>query len=145
MRIEVRRVRQDEGSVARSVASDFKVAGVSLEHASEFLANPANYLIIAEADGRLAGFVVAYRLDRLDRSACQLLVYEVDVAPDLRRRGIGAALMAFVRQIVAEEGLMEAFAVTEQANEAAVALYRRTGAQQEGETSFVFVYAGAAA
>ena len=72
-------------------------------------------------------------------------MYEVDVAPELRRRGIGAALMAFVRQIVAEEGLMEAFAVTEQENEAAVALYRRTGAQQDGETSYVFVYAGAAA
>ena len=145
MRIKVRRVRPDEGSVARFVASDFKSAGVSLKHASEFLTNPANYLIVAEADGRLAGFVLAYRLDRLDRPAGQLLVYEVDVAPDLRRRGIGTALMAFVRQIVAEEVLMEAFAVTEQANEAAVALYRRTGAQQEGETSYVFVYAGAAA
>ena len=101
MNTQVRRVGPEEAALARAVASVFKSAAITTEHAAEFLSSPANYLIVAEADGNLAGFALAYRLERLDRPAAQLLVYEVGVAPDLRRRGIGAGLMAFVRQIVA--------------------------------------------
>jgi hypothetical protein len=74
------------------VASAPKWRGMSIEHATRFLVNSANHLIIAHVGGRLVGFVVAYQLDRLDCTACQPPVYEVDVASDLRRRGIGQSI-----------------------------------------------------
>jgi len=95
--------------------------------------------------GELAGFVLAYRLERLDREAAQLFVYEVGVTPQYRRDGIGARLMGHVRDLVAEEALMEAFVLTDQDNEAAVQLYRSTGGQVEGATSILFTYPGHAA
>lgn len=124
------------------MAERFKSAGVAAGHAAAFLANTANCLLVAEAAGELAGFVVAYRLDRLDRSAAQLFVYEIDVAPEFRRRGVGTRLMQQIGQLVEDEGLMEAFVVTDRGNVPAHRLYSRTGATLEGDASLVFVYPG---
>ena len=53
--------------------------------------------------------------------------------------------MEFVRQLVADDGLMEAFVFTEHANTAARQLYERTGGRVESGTSILFVYPGDAA
>jgi hypothetical protein len=50
--------------------------------------------------------------------------------------------MGFVRQLVADESLMEAFVLTNHDNDAAVGLYRGTGGHVEGSGSFLFVYPG---
>jgi hypothetical protein len=50
--------------------------------------------------------------------------------------------MEYVRDVVAEESLMEAFVLTDQDNGAAVRLYRSTGGQVEGGTSVLFIYPG---
>jgi ribosomal protein S18 acetylase RimI-like enzyme len=139
----IRRLRPGDEARAREVATVFKDSQAST--AASFLANPGNYLIVAETHGELVGFVLAYRLDRLDRDAAQLFIYEVGVAPARRRAGIGTRLMAFVRQLVADESLMEAFVLTDRDNTAAVDLYRGTGAEVEGPGSVLFVYHGHAA
>jgi ribosomal protein S18 acetylase RimI-like enzyme len=128
-----------------AVASQFKCAAITPAHASAFLANPANYLIVAEVGASHAGFTLAYRLDRLDRVTPQLFIYELDVAPEYRRQGIGTRLLAFVRDLVAAEHLMEAFVVADESNEPAVGLYRRSGARREAGAAAIFVYSGTGA
>ena len=145
MDIMVRRASTGDESVACNAARSFKGAAISASQARAFLANPANYLIIAEVDGDLAGFVLAYRLERLDRAARQLFVYEVAVARPYQRQGVGTALMQFIRDLVRAEKLMEAFVFTSRDNTPAIDLYAGTGAAVEGDASLCFVYPGAAA
>lgn len=142
MDIMVRRLGTGDEEVARAVARVFKEAIIEIAHAGVFLANPANYLAVVQIDGAIAGFLLAHRLDRLDQTAGQLFIYDIDVAPDQRRRGVGSALMRYVRDVVEREGLMEAFLLTNRANEPAMALFRRTGGTAEDDDGVVFVYPG---
>ena len=145
MNARVRRLASSEGVVAVAVATAFKSSAIPLTRAAAFLSNPANYLVVAEVGHELAGFIAAYRLDRLDRDAKQLFIYEVGVAEAFRRQGIGTQLMGYVRTLVHDEGLMEAFVVTDHANAAAVRLYESTGGHIESDASMLFVYPGRAA
>ena len=145
MDVTVRRLKPGDEARVGHVATSFKTAQCSTSRANRFLSNAANYLVVAERGDELLGFVLAYRLERLDREAAQLFVYEVGVTPRHRRSGIGARLMEYVRDLVSEESLMEAFVLTDQDNDAAVGLYRSTGGQVEGGASVLFIYPGHAA
>ena len=145
MNLSIRRLQPGDEKAASQVAAVFKAAVLCATSAARFLANPANYLIAAHDRSQLAGFVLAYRLDRLDHSAGQLFVYEIGVLPEFQRQEVGTRLMEFVRQLVADNGLTEAFVFTEHANTAARRLYERTGGRVESDTSILFVYPGHAA
>ena len=142
MGVVIRRLKSGDETRAGEVAATFKAAQFPLPRASRFLANPANYLIVAEMAGELAGFVLAYRLQPLDREAPQLFVYEIGVTSQHRHGGIGTSLMGYVRELVAEESLMEAFVLADQRNDAAVRLYHSTGGHVEGAGNVLFVYPG---
>ena len=75
-------------------------------------------------------------------TARKLFVYEIAVLPPFRRRKVGTHLMGHVRNLVAEERLMEAFVLTDRDNAAAVRLYHGTGGQLESESGVLFVYPG---
>jgi GNAT superfamily N-acetyltransferase len=142
MDIAVRRLTTGDEGVARRLVRSFKGGEISATDAGALLANIANYLVVAEAAGDLAGFLLAYRLDRIDRPAGQLFVYEVEVALPWRRRGVGSALMHFARGVVRDERLMEAFVLTSRDNAPAIALYTATGARVEEDAGLCFVYPG---
>jgi ribosomal protein S18 acetylase RimI-like enzyme len=142
--VTIRRLRSGDDATACAVATTFKASAVPRSRAGKFLANSANYLVVADVDGDPVGFLIAYRLERLDRPAPQLFVYEIGVAPEYQRRHIGTRLMEFVRGVVETEVFMEAFVFTSRSNEAAVGLYRETGGQVEDDMGVLFVYPGAA-
>ncbi len=144
MGISVRRLGGGDEAGACEVARTFKNAVIGTDLAASILANPANYLVVAEADREIAGFLLAYRLDRIDRPAGQLFIYEVAVDPNHQRRGVGKALMRFAVDVVEREGLMEAFVITNRDNAPAIALYKHTGARAEDDDGVVFVYPGTA-
>lgn len=140
MDTQVRRLQPGDEDAAARVAAAFKAAAVPSSRAAQFLANRANYLIVAEQGGGLVGFVLAYRLDRLDRETGQLFVYEVGALHEFQGRGVGTGLMQHVRRIVEDEALMEAFVLTAHRNTAAKRLYSRTGGQVEVDDDVLFVY-----
>ena len=72
----IRRLTTSDVPLAVAAAARFKSSTISTELAGRFLANPANYLIVAQRQDDLVGFLVAYRLQRLDRAAEQLFIYE---------------------------------------------------------------------
>ncbi len=140
MEITIRRLQAGDEGPASHVAAVFKSAVLPTSAATRFLTNPANYLITAELGERLVGFVLAYRLDRLDRPQGQLFVYEVAVRPEVQRQGIATRLIEEIRRVVTAECLMEAFVVTDRGNQGARQLYACTGAYVEAGESMVYVY-----
>jgi ribosomal protein S18 acetylase RimI-like enzyme len=143
MDITVRRLEPGDEAALMGVARRFKQREIEADYARRLLADPLNVLLVAERDRQPLGFVWGYLLQRLDRDAQQLFVYEVDVAPESRRQGVGTALMNHVAACAQAQGLMEAFVMTAEDNLAANALYRATGGVPVDERSVLYLYGNA--
>lgn len=138
--IAIERLGPGDAVRAEAAVRAFKSASrvaVSLE---AFLSNPANHLLVAEHENAAVGFLLAYRLERADREASQMFVYEVGVAPAWRGRGLASALMEKIKDLARAEGMFEAFVLTNRSNDAARRLYARTGGVVEDDSAMLFVY-----
>jgi|SRR5215471_12861221 len=140
MDLRIRRLGRQEAHLAEPVVRAFKGASRASDSLREFLANPANYLLIAETGCEVCGFLMAYRLDRPDREESQMFVYEVSVGVPWRGRGVATALVEKITAMARAERMFEAFVLTSQANERAKGLYARTGGVVEDDAAVLFVY-----
>ncbi len=140
--IPIRRLGASDATLAEAAVRAFKSRASSEGSLAAFLANPANFLLVAAAAGERepVGYLLAYRLQRPDREAAQMFIYEVDVAEGWRRRGLGSALIDEILRLARAEDMCEAFVLTSRGNEAARSLYARTGAVVEDEAAMLFVY-----
>jgi ribosomal protein S18 acetylase RimI-like enzyme len=106
-----------------------------------YLVDDREYLLLAYLDGGTpAGFVRGTALRRLDGPEPQMFLYEIDVAPEHQRQGIGAALIRALAQICRDEGFGEMFVFTNRSNAAAMRLYASTGAHTEANDEQMFVW-----
>jgi RimJ/RimL family protein N-acetyltransferase len=85
------------------------------------LVNDRGPFIVAEAGGRIMGTAMASWDGRW------AWVYRVAVAPDFRRRGIGAKLMGWIEERLAELGASRVRLVTGRDNEQAACFYAQLG------------------
>jgi len=137
---QIKRLGRHEAALAEKVIRAFKGMSRSLDSLEAFLGNPANYLLIAEAGDEAAGFLMAYRLERADREAGQMFVYEIGVTAAWRGQGLGTALVEEITALARAEGMFEAFVLTSRGNEAARRLYACTGGRIEDDSAVLFVY-----
>ena|SRR5579883_282157 len=142
MELEVKRLEPQDAPLAAEVAKSFAAKDVSLLYMRRFLSNPANYLIVARAEGHLAGFLLGYALERLKEESHKMFIYEIEVAEGYRRKGVGTALINYVRDVVKREKMVSAFVLTNYSNEGAVEFYKSTGAEVENGDDLLFVYEG---
>jgi aminoglycoside 3-N-acetyltransferase I len=140
MKPETRRLYTSDKTLAVDIVKMFASENVSEEYMGSFLSNALNYLIIGEIDGEPAGFLLAHALQRLKQESHKMFIYEVDVAEQYRRKGVGTALIKHILKIVKEEKMMNAFVFTSYANEPAMALYKSTGGRIENGDDVMFVY-----
>jgi ribosomal protein S18 acetylase RimI-like enzyme len=94
---------------------------------ARFLAGPGHHLLVALDDDEPAGFVSGVETTHPDKGT-EMFLYELSVAPDRRRRGIGSALVRALAALARERGCYGMWVATEAANEAALATYRAAGA-----------------
>ena len=87
-------------------------------------------VLMAEVDGRVAGFICvvsATRNDSPDDPAVFAWVHDVFVRPEYRRRGVATALMTAAESFVRARGARELRLSVIDRNEGARALYRGLG------------------
>ena len=141
MQLKVRRLETKDAALAVGMVKSFAAKDVSLDYLERFLSNPLNYLIVAEVDDDdLAGFVLAHALQRLKQDSYKMFIYEIDVAEKHRRKGVGTALISYVRQTVKKEKMLNAFVFTSYSNKGAVDFYKSTGGKIENGDDLMFVY-----
>jgi ribosomal protein S18 acetylase RimI-like enzyme len=119
-------------TVRRLGPGDEQVVARLAEHgpparAAELLADARTVFLVAFDESEPIGFVLAYELLRRHGEPSQLFVYEVGVAPEARRRGVAAELLRELRRIARARGIRRGFVLTNEANEAAMGLYRSVG------------------
>jgi ribosomal protein S18 acetylase RimI-like enzyme len=106
-----------------------------------YLAEPRNVFLMGYDGSRPVGFLRGTELDRIDTLRRQMFLYEIAVDEPYRRRGVGTALIARLREICKARGLVEIFVFTDDPdNVAAARLYRSTGAVTETRGDRMYVY-----
>jgi len=106
--------------------------GPPLAEATErILATAGHHLLLAYDDeGRAVGMITGVEMTHPDKGT-EMFVYELSVVPEARRRGIGKALVTELAAIARRNGCYGMWVGTEPDNEAALATYRRAGADEE--------------
>lgn len=99
---------------------------------SELLHDPRAHLLVAELAGSPVGYALVYVLPRLDARRMAFL-YDIGVAKPHRRRGIGRALVEEAARTARDEGAYKLVVLTDEANEAAMALYSAAGGRREDD------------
>jgi aminoglycoside 3-N-acetyltransferase I len=110
------------------------------ERASELLADERTIFLAAFEDGRdePIGFVLAYELRRRHGEPSQLFVYEVGVAAEARRRGVATELLRELARLARARGIRRGFVLTNEANVAAMELYRSLGGVRPNPDDVLF-------
>lgn len=97
--------------------------------AKAFLEDPNHFLVIASLDnkGPVVGFASATRLLHPDKTAFELFINEIGVAPDHRRKGVGKALMKTLREEARKANCRVAWLAVDEDNDTALAFYKSVG------------------
>ncbi len=78
-----------------------------------------------------AGFLTAYRLQRLDKRKAEVLLYEIGVHEGFQRQGIGTKLIAAVKEWATQVAADEVWVLTYASNKAAMALYKSASGEED--------------
>ena len=136
MSIAIRLLGAGDDAVLRRVAPEVFDGPVDPRWSAEFLADPRHHIAVALDEGEVVvGMASALHYVHPDK-APQLFIDEVAVAPTHQGHGIGRRLMETLLAHGRTLGCSEAWVLTDDAgNEAAHALYTRTGGRPSPEGS----------
>ena len=136
----IRRLTFGDGALWRRAveelvpASDRSGELLSIEQAEASLADDGCYLLVATRGEELAGVLSAFRFPDVECGGARAYLYNIEVRPSHRRRGIGAALVSHLISLCDADGVDLIWAGTEVANIAARRTFEATGGALEGES-----------
>ena len=87
--------------------------------------------IVALAGEEVAGGLIAYELEKLERERSEFYIYDLAVSVEHRRKGVGTFLIQHLREIAAARGAWVIFVQADYGDDAAIALYESLGAREE--------------
>jgi ribosomal protein S18 acetylase RimI-like enzyme len=116
----VRRLGPGDVAVVRRLAEDAAPQ-------SDLLADEGTIFLVAFDRDDPIGFLLAYELLRRRGDPSQLFVYEVGVDEGRRRQGVATTLFGELGRLARARGIRQGFVLTNEANEAAMELYRSVG------------------
>lgn len=140
--VSIRRIGRDDAAALNALAERDNLfdedpatepsGALTPDGARDFLADPSVLFWLAEAGGRVVGFLHCYVQRRRTAGPwAELLLMEMGTQADWRRRGIGRAMVAVMEAWMTENGVAEVWVP---ANTYAVGFYRKCGfVADEGE------------
>ncbi len=118
------------GNVAAVVAASPLFDGPATARVSQrFLDTEGHHLLVAYEAGEPVGFVSGIEMTHPDKGT-EMFLYELAVDEAFRRRGIGTALVAALRDLAVEHGCYGMWVMTESDNAAALATYNAAGSTE---------------
>lgn len=143
---EVRRLEASDADLASQTIHAVKweresADVISLDSAGLklWLENPANVLMAAITENGIGvGFALGYFLDRIDQSRPMLCFYEICVASDHRRCGIGRQLVEAMKIAAYKSNALKMWVQTDPDNHAARTLYQCAGGIESAAPDHVY-------
>ena len=106
---------------------------VDRDWTEKFLRQPNHHLCIAYIDDEAVGFVSGVEITHPDKGT-EMLMYELGVDDQYRRRGIGRSLVVALRDLARTRGCSGVWVAVDDDNEPAIAMYRSLGPDEEART-----------
>jgi aminoglycoside 3-N-acetyltransferase I len=101
------------------------------EYLQRLLAKEHVVVLVALADGELAGGLVAYELEKLEQARRELYIYDLAVAASHRRRGIATALIRHLQEIASRRDAWVIFVQADHGDDPAITLYGKLGRRED--------------
>ena len=79
----------------------------------------------------VVGGLVAYELDKFERSRREFYIYDLAVAAEHRRRGVATALIEHLREIASRRGAWVIYVQADYGDDPAIALYEKFGVRED--------------
>lgn len=109
----------------------FAAAPPADAYLADLLAKEHIVVLAALAGEEVAGGLVAYELEKLERARSEFYIYDLAVAAPYRRRRIATALIEHLRQIAARHRAWILFVQADYGDDPAIALYEGLGRREE--------------
>lgn len=87
--------------------------------------------LVAFADGKIVGGLVAYELDKFEQERREIYIYDLAVEENYRRQGVATALIQQLREIARQRGAWVIYVQADYGDEAAIALYTKLGERED--------------
>lgn len=128
MNYSVKRLKQDDLALMRSLnvlfsevfedPESYQSNVPSDDYLQRFLASENTIVLAAEADGIVIGGLVAYILDKFEQERREVYLYDLAVATDHHRKGIGRRLIDELKTAAHEAGAYVVFVQADEGDEA---------------------------
>ena len=128
--IEIKPLGPTDSYLLNNIAEDVFDDPVVEASTREFLNDHRHRLVVALDQDIVVGFVSAVIYLHPDKSAPELWINEIGVAPTHQRQGIGKALLQAILDIAKRSGCSEAWVLTDRANLPAMAMYKSAGGEE---------------
>jgi aminoglycoside 6'-N-acetyltransferase I len=125
--LEIKVLGQTDAPILNNIAEDVFDDPIIISSAQEFLNDPRHRLVVALEDDIVVGFISAVVYVHPDKTAPELWINEIGVAPTHQRRGIGKMLLRSILENAKQSGCTEAWVLTDRSNIPAMAMYKSVG------------------
>jgi GNAT superfamily N-acetyltransferase len=149
--MKIREATRDDASEVGALAEEFDNYLRSLGDQTDFQFNASTYLrdgfgdepafegLVAESNGRIAGYLLYHSGYDTGLAIRILHVIDLYVRPDCRRQGVGRALMERAGEICARAGGKRLFWGVYTPNRDAFEFYERLGARYTEDLKFMYL------
>lgn len=135
--VDIRRLSKDDKDILNQITNKFKEAeNVNMD----FFDNPMNQLIAGLHDGEVIGFALAYKLARIDTKRFMMLLYEIEVLPEHRRKGAGKMMLDEIIQLAKDEACYKLFLMTNESNVPAMTMFEIHGGVRENRDDVLITF-----
>lgn len=107
---------------------------ISEAEAERALQDDRCYMLICQHNDQIQGLLSAYRFPDLEAGGLLVYLYDIEVAADQRRAGIGGQLIRLLLQLCDGDDVDLIWAGTEHSNTPARGLFDKTGAVHAGDS-----------
>lgn len=136
----VRRLGASDSQIAWRLARELLGEAPDQEAPLVALLSDDRTIVLAAFDGENAvGYLVAYTFPGLSGDKLAYL-YDIEVASNVRRQGVGARMVALLQDICRRMGVDSIWVGSSLTNQAACALWTSTGAVRESDQYVEFTY-----
>ena len=97
----------------------------------DLLSKDSVHVLMAIADDKVIGGLVAYEFDKFERMQREIYIYDLAVVDAHRRRGVATGLIEVLQGIAAERSAWVIFVQADYGDDPAIALYEKLGAREE--------------
>ncbi len=101
------------------------------DHLIKTLANKDFIAVVALAENRVVGGMTVYRLNQYYSEKPLAYIYDLAVLQIYQRKGIGSALIEYIKEYCAANGFEEVFVQADRVDAYALEFYRSTGITEE--------------